>query len=475
MKRFKGALVALLFVIAAIMPISTVSTPAHAVSPYDSAYKVTDALILTDTITPPNTPRCPSIDISTSYMGILHTPHYWLGGGDSGFMSRFAHAMSSGGAWTVSRTVEWATNNSSVDFGFSAQANMPLEWHGDRVVAPTDEFVHIAYGKRDPSSACEPLVGAVIGEGAPLEISWTYSTSFTIFNFLTYNYDANYPAGYAGEQIREVWTLSAPTYVAMGDSFSSGEGNPSFAIGTDSPGVNMCHRSHWAYPHLLAHDPTLGLGPVDFVACSGATTSDVLYGGSGTGNWNEGPQIDALSEDTEIVTITVGGNDVGFRGYVETCVFWICGPGTSGFNAIMSNINSTSFLDDLKNVYGSILESAPKATVYVIGYPHIFDPGGGSFGCDIIDSSGATLVIDGLNATIGLAVAQVRSQSIDHSNRLHFVSATASGSPFEGKHLCTDDGDGPSFYPLMTYVVYSLHPNVNGQTNYYQLMKEVMQ
>src|ERR1700691_4183726 len=65
------------------------------------------------------------------------------------------------------------------------------------------------------------------------------------------------------------------SYVAMGDSYSSGEGTPPFEAGTnDKKTGDTCHRSRKAWPFVVAAaDPALG-SPV-LLACSGATTGDV--------------------------------------------------------------------------------------------------------------------------------------------------------------------------------------------------------
>ncbi|MBR7679350.1 lipase, partial [Streptomyces daliensis] len=82
--------------------------------------------------------------------------------------------------------------------------------------------------------------------------------------------------------------------VALGDSYSSGVG-----AGDYDPDSGDCKRSANAYPQLwsAANAPS----SFDFVACSGATTDDVLSG-----------QLDALSDATGVVSISIGGNDVGF-------------------------------------------------------------------------------------------------------------------------------------------------------------------
>lgn len=98
-------------------------------------------------------------------------------------------------------------------------------------------------------------------------------------------------------------------YVALGSSFAAGSGfGP---IKPDTP--QRCGRSTENYATLLAAKLDLALTDV---TCGGATTAHVL------GAWNElPPQLDAVTADTELVTVTIGGNDIGYVGYLlgESC------------------------------------------------------------------------------------------------------------------------------------------------------------
>ena len=89
-------------------------------------------------------------------------------------------------------------------------------------------------------------------------------------------------------------SASSVNYVALGDSYSSGVGAGSYTSSSGS-----CDRSTNAYSQLWANanDPASYIS----VACSGATTSTVISS-----------QLSALSASTTLVSITVGGNDVGF-------------------------------------------------------------------------------------------------------------------------------------------------------------------
>lgn len=91
-------------------------------------------------------------------------------------------------------------------------------------------------------------------------------------------------------------------YVAMGSSFAAGPGVTQLADDRDP----RCTRSNDNYPRQVARRLKLEL--VD-VSCGGATTQHVLKG------WGElPPQIDALTVDTQLVTVTIGGNDIGYIG-----------------------------------------------------------------------------------------------------------------------------------------------------------------
>ncbi|WP_246465620.1 SGNH/GDSL hydrolase family protein [Novosphingobium jiangmenense] len=93
-------------------------------------------------------------------------------------------------------------------------------------------------------------------------------------------------------------------YVALGSSFAAGPG-----VGPNTPGTPpRCGRGTLNYPNLLA--ARLKLSLID-ATCSGATTEHVL------GPWNEvPPQIESVTADTRLVTVTIGGNDVNFVGNI---------------------------------------------------------------------------------------------------------------------------------------------------------------
>lgn len=91
-------------------------------------------------------------------------------------------------------------------------------------------------------------------------------------------------------------------YVNMGSSFAAGAGTGPAPAGSPA----RCYQSEVNYAHLLAQRLNLTL---DDVSCGGATSAHILNA------WNELPaQIEAITSDTKLVTITVGGNDIAFAG-----------------------------------------------------------------------------------------------------------------------------------------------------------------
>lgn len=144
-----------------------------------------------------------------------------------------------------------------------------------------------------------------------------------------------------------------PSYVALGDSYSSGVGTRSYINDGSS-----CQRSTYAYPALIAAARGYAL---NFRACSGATVTDVTN-----------TQLSALSATTSYVTISVGGNDAGFADVLTECATpWWAGDCDAAINQAQAYINNT-LPGRLSTLYASIRSKAPSAKVVVVGYPRIF-------------------------------------------------------------------------------------------------------
>ena len=143
-------------------------------------------------------------------------------------------------------------------------------------------------------------------------------------------------------------------YVALGDSYSSGVGAGDYISSSGS-----CDRSTLAYPEQWAG--VNAPGSFVSVACSGATTADVLSS-----------QVSALSASTTLVSITIGGNDAGFSSVMETCVL---ASTSSCLNAVATaeTFIGTQLRGRLDQVLQTIAADAPNAKVVVLDYPPFYD------------------------------------------------------------------------------------------------------
>ncbi len=149
---------------------------------------------------------------------------------------------------------------------------------------------------------------------------------------------------------------SAPpvTYSALGDSYATGVGAPPYDLGAN------CLRSSRGYPALWRS--THAVASFDLLACSGAKTTDLLA-----------TQIPALSPNADLVTVTIGGNDVGFAPVVTNCTI---APTDEECAAVVHGAEVFAVFglsQELNTTYDAIRAKAPKAKVVVLGYPRLFD------------------------------------------------------------------------------------------------------
>jgi lysophospholipase L1-like esterase len=157
-------------------------------------------------------------------------------------------------------------------------------------------------------------------------------------------------------------------YVALGDSYTSGPG-----IAPAVPGSGQCNRSSNDYPALTAAALKLTL---DDVSCGGATTVSVLKGSSGLA-----PQLDAVTAATKVVSVGIGGNDVGLLSIYSTCFAWIpwSAPCTSrvegnGVDQIAPIVAGAQA--EITGVLTAIHAKAPNAKIFLTDYADIVPTSG---------------------------------------------------------------------------------------------------
>lgn len=163
-------------------------------------------------------------------------------------------------------------------------------------------------------------------------------------------------------------------YVSLGDSYTSG---PLIPQQVDA----NCARSDHNYPSLVAAQR--GVSAFKDVSCAGATTEE-MWKPQGT----NGPQLDAVRRDTDLVTVQIGGNDVGFGSIIQTCARLASQDLTgnpcqsyyasSGIDQLALNIVQTA--PKVDRVLRAVHARAPHARVLVVGYPDLLpDDGTGCY------------------------------------------------------------------------------------------------
>jgi len=204
--------------------------------------------------------------------------------------------------------------------------------------------------------------------------------------------------------------VAGDTYAALGDSYSSGVGTASYTLNS------ACKRSVYAYPYLWTqkHAGT----SLTFVACSGAKTSDLLAN-----------QIQAVTTATTLVTMTIGGNDIGFSSLIYQCTLSDC---SAALDSTRANLE-TKLGGALDQVYTTVKSRAAfGAKIIVLGYPRVFS-GAGCFGTLGITSTEQTKANALADAVDQVTAAHAAADGVTYKSAIatwtgHAVARRAHGS-----------------------------------------------
>lgn len=226
-------------------------------------------------------------------------------------------------------------------------------------------------------------------------------------------------------------------YVALGDSFAAGRGGGAYLNEEDG-----CFQSRNGYPALL--DAVKGTNLVRNASCSGATTEDV-----------RNSQVSALNRGTTLVTLTVGGNDLGVADVAATCT---TRPLECSAAVAAARDKLGPLAGHLATTYADVAAAAPNARILVTGYPYLFetsliDPGG--------QFSSVNLGTDDLNGTIRAAVSGARANGAN----IEYVDVT---EVFAGHGIAGVPGAG-----LWINVTRAdaFHPNAAGYLGYVSALR----
>ncbi len=328
-----------------------------------------------------------------------------------------------------------------------------------------------------------------------------YTDGSVPLSSITITSTADFAIGEFGMRSTFNATNAAADYVALGDSFSSGEGNSPFLNGTDGNG-DFCHRSQAAYPYVVAPFAHL---PLSFYACSGARTSD-LYA---TKDYGEVPQVThpQLNSHTKLVTLTIGGNDVDFSGSLAHCMWtdvWASAKNLLTYGAAgadTSCADDSTFvqreqqrINDLENpasgcgqfsplceAYQAVERRAPNAIVATGDYPHIFSTTHACLGhlLTLKDQVLFDQDTDKVDSQIYAAATQAQTQFVEARSAFSGHELCGPSSWFNGPDLhinllglLTNPTPSNVYNELKNAANGSFHPNANGQKDGYAIAFE---
>jgi lysophospholipase L1-like esterase len=189
-------------------------------------------------------------------------------------------------------------------------------------------------------------------------------------------------------------------YVALGDSYAAASG-----VVPIDPTAPQCLRSTRNFASVIA-------------GATGAALTVVTCGAAETGHFFEpqyggmAPQLDAVSADTELVTMTIGGNDSGvFINAITSC--GSAALSTAGQGSPCKDRYGSSFEDTIRtttypslvNALTAVRDKAPAADVAILGYPWILPETGGCFERMPV-AEGDVPYLRGVQATLNDAISR---------------------------------------------------------------------
>lgn len=189
-------------------------------------------------------------------------------------------------------------------------------------------------------------------------------------------------------------TQTTINYTVLGDSYSAGSGG--------GGEVGRCAQSPNGYGPWVAAATGATLTNQ---ACSGATTTEVRT-----------MEVPFLAADTNVITLTAGGNDVAWSAAIEACL----APASTAAVCKTAVSNSIYLMTKLPKSVTAMLKAikakAPQAKVLYMGYPRLFEPENmaalGYTPTQIAGTRSLNTAADLLNATLALSAL---------SNRVAFV------------------------------------------------------
>lgn len=242
-------------------------------------------------------------------------------------------------------------------------------------------------------------------------------------------------------------------YVAMGSSFAAG---PSIPPVQSSSGAAACSRSANNYASIVARDTGANLTDV---TCSGATTANILT----TNQGSQPPQINAVNSGTDLVTITIGGNDVNYLGSMVTYSCQNSG-GTNCGTVSQAAINTAlgTVGQKIENVVNAVKARAPQARILLVSYSTLLPDTGGCTGVPLTADQRI------FERTVATRLAQANIDTANRTGATLVRLATAS----HGHDACAADPWVEKYKPASGRTTY--HPNEAGMKAAASLVKSAL-
>ena len=240
-------------------------------------------------------------------------------------------------------------------------------------------------------------------------------------------------------------------YVAVGDSYAAAPGVP------DAAPPAGCRKSSNGYPGILARQ--LKTTSFTNATCSGAKTENITGHPQQTTDGPVDRQIDGVGATTDLITITIGANDVGLQSDAEGCQVTSADPLPCLNEFVMGNVDRiseaiTAQLPAWEALIDRLRDTAPHARIVVVGYGTFVRPGG-CFPAQPVLPRDADYLQSKLNELDDVQQQLATKKTVDY-----FDTRPLS----QGHDICAAPSDRyiEGFVPTGSAV--RLHPNAFGET-----------
>jgi hypothetical protein len=318
----------------------------------------------------------------------------------------------------------------------------------------------------------------VEGTNSSLSLSLNQTGTYTVIVLSFQNY------GTGNYIINLSLTNNLLSYAALGDSYSSGEGNlPFFGVyGRDWGMFDGCNRSTRAYSTMVrTPDNSIPIAErsdadFDFYACSGAVTENIQE--AGEGQCGEPPQAisSQINDSNDLITITIGGNDAHFADIIAFCMAHDHCNDLHPFKPYSDIELGELYMlwvpivkQQIIATLGEIRTKATNATILAMDYPLVM----GGNECDRVQITSDMKISKSEQAWMRQANS-VFNQAVREATAEAGVHSVSVEDHFEGHGVCGDEDDW-IFGTWHFWYKGMFHPNSRGQVEYAKVINAYLE